>query len=471
MKMNILSAKNLIFCLVLFFSISMFSQDKDNPWVIGVGVNAVDFYPTNIKGMTSSAGVPTQWYDQFFNLNDHYNYIGAPTKLSLGRYISESFSVEIAGSINKISKFGDIKLAESVSYMAIDLNANYNINKLFGIESWFKPYAIGGFGFNAKGNDSKNDIQFENYGSLNSGVGAKVWLSNRVGIKAQTVYKHFFNDGSFPHFQHSASLIFKFGGYDADNDGIYDKNDKCPDDFGLAVFNGCPDTDEDGVVDSEDECPKTYGSIALKGCPDSDNDGVPDAKDNCPTYPGSPELNGCPDTDGDGIIDMRDACPNAAGPIANQGCPELDSDGDGVIDRLDACKFEAGPASNNGCPNIKKDLEAKLTELANSVLFISGSNMYYVKYESKLDEIAKLMKSYNNLKFQIRGHTDNVGSEEANYKLSIERVNKILSVLVSKGVNQMDLDVKGFGETMPIDTNDTAEGRARNRRVEIKIID
>ena len=470
MKMNILSRKILVFSFVLFSSLAIIGQDKDNPWVIGFGVNAVDFYPTNIKGMTSENGVPTDWYDQFFNLTDHYNYISAPTKLSVGRYLSESFSIELAGSINKISKVGNLKLAESVSYMAIDLNTNYNTNKLFKLNSWLDPYLIGGVGFNAKGNNVKNELQFKNYASFNSGIGTKVWFNKKFGAKIQTVYKHFFNDGSFPHFQHSASLIYKFGGYDEDNDGIYDKDDKCPEVFGLKEFNGCPDSDEDGIMDLDDKCPTIYGVANLNGCPDSDGDGVSDMEDNCPTYPGSKELNGCPDSDGDGIIDMRDACPTSAGPANNNGCPELDTDGDGVIDKQDNCKFEAGPASNNGCPEIKEALEAKLTELSNSVLFKSGSDMYYSKFESKINEIADLMKKHNNLKFQIRGHTDSVGPEEANLKLSLARVNKILGVLVSKGVNQLNLNVKGFGESMPLDTNDTAEGREKNRRVEIKIL-
>ncbi len=80
------------------------------------------------------------------------------------------------------------------------------------------------------------------------------------------------------------------------------------------------------------------------------------------------------------------------------------------------------------------------------------------------------MKLHEDLKFQIQGHTDNRGSEQTNLKLSLYRVNKVLNYLVSKGVDQFNLKVKGFGETMPIASNDTQEGRAKNRRVEVKII-
>jgi len=108
--------------------------------------------------------------------------------------------------------------------------------------------------------------------------------------------------------------------------------------------------------------------------------------------------------------------------------------------------------------------------LANSILFISGSDIFYSKYETELNQIANLMKKHNNLKFQIQGHTDDIGDEESNLKLSLKRVNRILNYLVSKDINQFNLNIQGLGESMPIDTNETPEGRAKNRRVEIKIL-
>lgn len=462
--MNTLSRKIIIFGLLSIFFTNLNAQDQDNPWVIGFGINAVDFYPTNINGMVSETGVPTQWFDQFFNLKDNYNYIVAPSKLSIGRYINKHINLELALSINKLTKLGAIiKENESWSYFAADVNVNYDINNIVGQTGSFDPYAIVGGGLNIKESDAAP--------SLNSGLGTKFWFSEKFGVKMQSVYKHFFNDGSFPHFQHSASLIYKFGGFDGDNDGIYDKDDKCPEQFGLKEFNGCPDSDEDGTPDSEDECPDVYGPKNLKGCPDSDGDGIADKNDACPYIVGIAKRNGCPDADDDGVIDQRDACPNVAGPASNRGCPEPDTDKDGVIDRLDKCKYEPGIAANDGCPDFKIELEKKLTELASEILFMSGSDYFYQKYNDNLDQIADLMKEHGDLKYEIQGHTDDVGPAEANLKLSLRRVNKVLNYLVSQGVNQFNLSVKGYGEEKPIDTNDTAEGRARNRRVEIKVIE
>ena len=74
------------------------------------------------------------------------------------------------------------------------------------------------------------------------------------------------------------------------------------------------------------------------------------------------------------------------------------------------------------------------------------------------------------IKIEISAHTDNVGSEISNLKLSLKRVNKILNYLVSEGINKFKINVVGLGESTPIYSNDTEEGRAKNRRVEIKIL-
>ncbi|MFN4083456.1 MAG: DUF5723 family protein [Bacteroidia bacterium] len=137
--------------------------------------------------------------------------------------------------------------------------------------------------------------------------------------------------------------------WDRDGDGIKNKKDRCPKQYGLAIYKGCPDTDGDGVPDPDDKCPKVPGSIYAFGCPDADKDSVPDFMDSCANVAGLKSLNGCPDADGDGIADKNDECPNEAGTLANRGCP--DTDGDGIIDKEDDCPNEAGPASTKGCPD------------------------------------------------------------------------------------------------------------------------
>jgi outer membrane protein OmpA-like peptidoglycan-associated protein len=152
-----------------------------------------------------------------------------------------------------------------------------------------------------------------------------------------------------------AGLNLVFGGNqkDTDKDGIPDKKDNCPNDFGLKELNGCPDKDKDGIADKEDDCPFVAGLKEFKGCPDTDADGIPDKDDKCPKVAGTAQCNGCPDADKDGVADTEDACPDKPGLKENQGCP--DSDGDGTFDHKDKCPTEPGKVENQGCPDPDRD--------------------------------------------------------------------------------------------------------------------
>ena len=191
----------------------------------------------------------------------------------------------------------------------------------------------------------------------------------------------------------------------------------------------------------------------------------------CPNDKGTKANNGCPDTDGDGIVDKDDKCATVAGPKANGGCPWPDTDGDGVLDKDDNCKNEPGPASNNGCPEpvITDVAEAKIGEFAKTILFNSGRSSFKKGVTEKLDGIVKIMNEFPKATFIIEGHTDSTGSNTLNQKLSDKRAAAVKDYLVKNGVDASRLESKGFGEDNPIDTNDTRAGRAKNRRVEVKL--
>jgi outer membrane protein OmpA-like peptidoglycan-associated protein len=140
---------------------------------------------------------------------------------------------------------------------------------------------------------------------------------------------------------------------DRDGDGIFDKEDNCPDDPGLPEFQGCPDVDGDKIPDHQDACPEIPGVAEFTGCPDTDGDHLTDTLDGCPTEPGPLDLNGCPDRDNDKIIDKEDKCPDQFGPKETQGCP--DKDRDGVLDSDDLCPEKPGPADHKGCPDSDGD--------------------------------------------------------------------------------------------------------------------
>ncbi|HEU4789371.1 MAG TPA: OmpA family protein [Flavobacterium sp.] len=256
---------------------------------------------------------------------------------------------------------------------------------------------------------------------------------------------------------------------DKDIDGVADYKDECPDTAGLATLNGCPDIDKDEVADSKDRCPDVAGTLALKGCPDVDNDGVADIDDKCPNTTAGYKVNasGCPlDNDNDGVANEVDLCPDAAGPLALKGC--ADTDGDGVTDNVDRCPSEKGNIVDKGCPTIAPVDVKKIADIAGKLFFENGSAELKMSSYVQLDYLVVILKRYNATDLQIGGHTDNVGGDLANIDLSKQRAESVRTYLISKGIPESRLIALGFGDGKPIASNAKSSGRAKNRRVELK---
>ena len=263
-----------------------------------------------------------------------------------------------------------------------------------------------------------------------------------------------------------AGLVSMKGCPDSDADGITDAKDACPNEAGPRATNGCPDSDGDGVADNKDKCPNVAGKSGLSGCPDGDNDGIADGQDDCPTVAGVRSANGCPDADGDGVKDSDDKCPSQAGPASNNGCPtDPDSDGDGVVDRLDRCPKTAGLASNNGCPEVKEEVKEVLRQALEGIYFETSSAVIKTESYTVLNNVVKVMNDNPSYNLLVAGHTDSRGVDEKNRLLSQKRADSVRTYLANKGVDRNRMRAVGFGETQPVSTNDTAAGRAKNRRV------
>jgi OmpA-OmpF porin, OOP family len=433
-NLNLLKMKHVKIAFLTLFLITGLStanaQDKNNPWAIGIGVNAVDFYPTNVNIPNGGYG---GWGDEFFNAGDHYNILPAVSKISVGKYLADGFSLEAASTLNKISKMGDNSVSD-LMYFGLDGALKFDLNNIIGETSWFDPYVLVGGGY----------TWLDKFGTatFNGGGGINFWFTDNIGLNVESKYKHVFDNADIlQHFQHSVGIVLKFGGTDTDGDGIYDKDDACPTVFGLAAFNGCPDTDGDGVEDSKDDCPTVFGLAAL---------------------------NGCPDADGDGIADKDDACPNEKGTKANKGCP--DTDGDGVVDKDDACPTVAGPASNKGCPLAPPvEVMKTLNEYGKTILFDTNKATFKKESIEILTSMTAIFKEYPESDFVIAGHTDSVGTDEYNQLLSERRAAAVRDYLISNGINADRLTTVGFGEGKPVDTNKTAAGRKNNRRTEVTL--
>ena len=406
--------------LFAFVTVSNVSaQDSNNPWAVSFGVNALDYRAGTELGDIAKDYLGTSDWD----------VLSSVSRISVEKYLKDGFSLQVAGSLNRL---------ESDFYYAIDANVKYDVNKLvdfaFGSTTqWFDPYVYLGGGYTS--------IDKTGEAMLNVGVGFNTWFTETVGLNFQSGAKRQFTDKVKDHFQHSLGLVVKFGGKDT---GIQDSEDACPNVAGLAALNGCPDADEDGIADKNDMCPNAKGSKAN---------------------------NGCPDADGDSIVDKDDNCPNVAGPAANRGCPWPDTDGDGVLDKDDNCVSVAGPASNNGCPEpvISEEASKSIGDFASSILFNTGRSSFKSGMTKQLDAIAALMNEFSKANFVIEGYADSTGGDKINAKISAKRANVVMKYLVSKGVDASRLAAKGYGASNPADSNKTRAGRAKNRRVEIKV--
>jgi len=467
----------ILFAVLMMMGLSSHAQDENNEWAISFGTNAVDT-------KTSAGNRPRNIQDRLtnpFKINESWNIVPSVSYIGVSKYVGDGFCFGIQGSVNKINKFAywigpghtDVKITNpgDLMYYAADVVVKYSFMNMIKSKVIDPSLHVGG-GYTFFGDNS--------YGTLNAGAGLTLWFTDKFGLSLTTTYKNSFENRNIigktdipdapDHFQHTAGLVFKFGGKDTDGDGIYDKHDACPEVAGLKQFNGCPDTDGDGIIDGSDDCPEVAGLAALNGCPDADGDGIADKDDACPDVFGLAAIKGCPDTDGDGVTDLSDKCPRAKGSKENAGCPWPDTDGDSVLDKDDKCPTAKGTVANNGCPESTAEDLDDLKVQAKSVYFYSGTTTFKLDLgRTSLDVIADLIKGSQNTKFSVEGHTDSDGSDAYNQKLSEERANVVKKALIQRGVNGDNLEAIGFGETAPIATNKTAKGKAENRRTEVRL--
>lgn len=433
--------KVILLTLILAFTASSYAQTVDKKWGLGLGMGAY--------GSTNYGGV------------------GLMPELYLSRYLSPRLDLMLKGDLGILNS----KIDKGYDIANPFLNLRF---KLSGENTNFRPYLFAGPGFLADNNTS--GINFD------LGLGAKLYVSPQTafyldagyinGIEStratKTVRDNFWKA--------TVGMEFDFGKTkDSDMDGVSDKKDKCPDTpTGVVVDEkGCPvDTDGDGVADYLDDCPTVAGLTSLKGCPDKDKDGIADKDDACPDVWGIASLKGCPDTDGDGVTDKDDKCPGTPKgyKVDASGCP-FDTDKDGVIDEEDECPTVFGLKELKGCP--KKELSAEELEAqkmkVGPVYFETNKATFTAAEKSKIDNLLNLLKENSNYNVNITGHADSQGADNYNMNLSKNRASSVLKALTAGKISKKRITTKGLGETKPVATNDTPEGRALNRRVEFEV--
>ncbi|NIR36899.1 MAG: OmpA family protein, partial [Actinobacteria bacterium] len=221
--------------------------------------------------------------------------------------------------------------------------------------------------------------------------------------------------------------------------------------------------------------------------PDNDQDGIPDESDHCPLEAedrnGVDDEDGCPevDTDGDGLLDPVDQCPEEPEDLDEfedeDGCPDPDNDGDGILDEHDQCPNDAevinGVEDEDGCPDESAiRVTCRAIEINDRIYFETGKAVIRRRSHGLLDQLAAVMGSRPDItKVRVEGHTDSRGRDRYNMELSEQRAAAVRQYLLSRGIAGDRLLSQGFGETQPLESNDTREGRAANRRVEFLILE
>ena len=440
-----------ISALALTLASTAFAQTTSNPWVIGVGAhgeNHVAAYKAGIGDVFSTAFGGNG--GDLYKIN---NFTITPplSKLTVARNLNKYFVLDWQTTVGNVDN-KKVGMGKEF-FLQTGLGLQFKLASFWNEESWFDPYVRVGANYlrhDYEGTGLVNndgDLVKANHFTVATGIGSNFWLTKNFGLNLQGDYVSTPTNkgGAINFWQAGASILFRFGNNDRDKDGIKDKDDACPDVFGLAQFQGCPDTDGDGIADKDDNCPEVAGPVENNGCPWSD-------------------------TDNDGVLDKDDACPSVAGPAENKGCPWPDTDNDGVLDKDDKCPNVAGPASNQGCP-IEEKSDEKVTKVLKDILFDFGKATLRPESSTKLDMAADIIKSAKSENFVVVGSTDKKGSDAANLLLSRKRAASVVAALEARGVNGSQLKSIGIGEqeAQVAETASDAERQA-DRKVVVRAI-
>lgn len=382
-------------------------------------------------------------------------------------------------------------------------NASYKLTGFFtDVTGWYyfmpesniRPFVLAGIGVNLmKLKTEPGGTEEASYSDLvgKGGAGVEFFVAERVGINVGARFNYLLTyvqkddgwtdeqaeskwRGYRAYLEPSVNFTYYIGGgKDTDKDGVNDDMDMCPDTpIGAMVdMNGCPlDEDGDGVYDGLDQCPNTPrgAKVDVNGCPiDSDRDGVYDGIDRCPNTPSGVKVDrkGCPlDEDNDGVPDYKDKCagtPRGA-KVDMNGCP-IDSDNDGVADGIDRCPdTPAGaPVDEKGCPLAKPIEEPLVLHIEYAIRSVEPD----AAAKMKLDDLAERLAVYTDVKIDINGYTDALGSRSLNKRLSQRRADAVKKYLEGKGISSIRMTATGYGETNFLDPAN--KNSKKNRRIEI----
>ena len=392
---------------------------------------------------TLAQGQVGDWYvtpSLIFNNDAAYRAVDdsfSGFQVSVGRNMSEHVSLEGLLGYSDINAYCD-----PVDCYRDQVHLEFSANLLAYLdrESTFAPYFLFGVGYLDVGLEDGTQFTRDN-GDSAATTSFGLGFNWRMGQSNFSI-----------HGEHRARIVFDTETLTDQLTTIgvqYSFGGRRPDPGGPAIISDTinktdrgGDGDEDRVFDSKDECPNTPPGVPVdpRGCSlDSDMDGVTSDKDRCPASRAGAEVN-------------------------IYGC-EVDEDNDGVPDHRDDCLD-----TRSGVRVDVKGCEIRDIISLPGVNFETGHDILLPGTEYLLQEAADTLNKHPDLQIEVAGHSDDVGNADLNQGLSMRRAKTVLDFLIRFGVDEDRLSFQGYGETQPIADNSTADGRATNRRVELRLV-
>ena len=323
-----------------------------------------------------------------------------------------------------------------------------------------QPYLMLGYGAIASVVDDQGVEEDDQDGVGRAGLGLRIRLHDRLGLRLEGRVQSsmaFASDWlalgdetgyNGPDFLGLASVFVNLG---ATRPKLWVEEKVVVQDPGIA------DDDRDGIVNRADRCPKTA----------EDPDGFED-EDGCPDL----------DNDGDTFADAQDRCPLRAetknGIDDNDGCPETDEDGDRIVGTHDQCPNEVeaynGFKDDDGCPDALPEDVRRFTGAIAGIKFRGRTPSLITSSLPLLDRAAEVLKQYPELRIEVAGHIDGRADSDANRQVSQQRAEKVREYLISKGIEGSRIVAVGFGSERPVASNRNASGRAKNTRIEFRVL-
>lgn len=387
-----------------------------------------------------------------------------------GRFSYEAVYKLSAGGA--VSGFDNGIPPNTLTSLVLTEQAYNSVNNDGGAAKWLDDKNREGQGFNVGLNKSiapSQRTQTSNYNAISFGALAQLGLTYQLSyhvtfmLGGYFIYQSYSNTG-IDTYRPTEQVVEEggtlYGSYRPLTGGIkksdyssYGVN------AGFRIFFGEKrDVDGDGVPDARDRCKLDFGELRFNGCPDRDHDNIPDADDACPDEPGDETTNGCPDDDHDGVPNKVDKCPYVYGELRS-GCPVGEAVKYAPVDTNSTTRVENG---NFLPPHIVLETDV--------LYFAYGRSDIQDSVAKVLDYALRVLNKEEKVIIYISGYTDDIGNEKSNLFLAYQRAKSAKNYLVKHGVSEKRIIIGSYGMESPAVPNNTPENKAKNRRIEMKLL-